>query len=363
MSKSSAESIEKVVDFDLVAKALAKAMCTGDIVNFRSLFAAFSPARQTSGEVLESEKYAYLLPDQELQSDGRYGAALEAVRSEATWAHIQTELAAERPAQLPSDLVLILADSAVREKKFTVAAQAYELLRVRNKMQEEFLKQAHAALDAGDIEKGVRGYLIAAGLSYDYAAFPEPLPVVPNYQTKALMLHGIYPSRPEDCVSLRDEESHLNVALDYLVHDEEIAGRLRSYSLEARLEILKELVQQIDPEWDAFVGRFNEACGLVQSLGERFRRDAAPHTETLQEEIEDQQSTDPRQIMSALLGREIENGEWWQYLKELGYQHPASVLFIARQLVGDDEIIVPRLLTDSSVPRTLGLVAPSAGHV
>ena len=64
--------------------------------------------------------------------------------------------------------------------------------------------------------------------------------------------------------------------------------------------------------------------------------------------------------MAALLGREIENGEWWQYLKELGYEHPAGVLFIARQVVGDTEILMPRLLADSRVPRALGLATPNA---
>ena len=51
-------------------------------------------------------------------------------------------------------------------------------------------------------------------------------------------------------------------------------------------------------------------------------------------EIREQQSKDPRLISAHLLGRKIENGEWWQYMKELAYEHPAAILFVARQVVG-----------------------------
>ncbi len=355
MAKQTDNLIEKPVDMDLAAEAIAKAICDGDIVNFNMLFAAFSPVRTSSTETLDNEKYSYLLPDDAKQSSETFKTALAAVRDVMTWAHIRSELEARRPAQLPSDLILMLADNAVREKKYSVAAQAYELLRIRHKMVEEFLKQADAALDSDDIPTGVRGYIIAIGLSYDYAAFPEPLPGVSNYQTKALMLHGVYPTRPEDCVALQAEETHLNTALELLLADEEISARLKVYPIEKRLKFLTELVSRLDPNWDSFRGRFAEACLLTQSFGERLKRIAEPHAETLEEEIEEQQGPDPREIMTTLLGREIEDGEWWQYLKQLGYEHPAAVLFIARQLVGETEILMPRILSGSSVPSALGL--------
>lgn len=367
MAKQTDSPVEKRVDLDLAAEAFAKTVCDGDIVNFRTLFAAFSPVRTSSTESLENEKYAYLLPDEAQRSTEAFAAALNAVRDDDTWAHIQTELQAQRPAQLPSTLLLMLADNAVREEKYSVAAQAYELLRIRRKMLEEFLVQADAALNSDDIATGVRGYLIAVGLSYDYAAFPDPLPGVLNYQTKALMLHGVYPTQPEDCVALQAEETHINTALELLLADEEISARLQAYSKEKRLEFLKELVFRLDPDWESFCGRFEEACRLTQSFGERLKRIAEPHTETLEEEIEEQQGPDPREIMTTLLGREIENGEWWQYLKQLGYQHPAAVLFIARQVVGETEILMPRILAGSSVPSALGLagadvqVSPPSG--
>ena len=359
MSKRSANTVEKSVDMDLVAQALAKAICDGDLVNFQALFAAFSPARQISMEELEADKYAYLLPSDADRSKAEFAIALDAVREDATWTHIQAELEAKRPVQLHSGLLMVLADNAVREGKYSVAAQAYELLRIRHKMMDEFLKQADAALEAGDVSRGVRGYLVAIGLSYDYAAFPEPLPAVPNYQANALMLHGVYPTRPEDCVSLQEAENHVSTALHFLLPDEAISARLRDYPLGLRLEFLNTLVRHLDPEWDVFRARYAEACELTHSFGERLKHIAEPHSETLEEEIEEQQGPDPLEIMVALLGRKIENGEWWQYLKELGYEHPAGVLFIARQVVGDTEILMPRLLADSPVPRALGLATPN----
>ncbi len=360
MSKRSANAVEKSVDMDLVAQALATAICDGDLVNFQALFAAYSPARQTSMEELEADKYTYLLPDDAQRSKAEFAAALDAVREETTWSHVQTELEANRPAQLHSGLLMMLADNAVREGKYSVAAQAYELLRIRHKMMDEFLRQADAALEAGDVSRGVRGYLVAVGLSYDYAAFPEPLPAVANYQAKALMLHGVYPTRPEDCIALQEAETHVSTALHFLLPDEAISARLREYPLDVRLKFLNTLVLHLDSEWDAFTVRYAEACELTRSFGERLKRTAEPHSETLEEEIEEQQGPDPREIMVVLLGREIENGEWWQYLKELGYEHPAGVLFIARQVVGDTEILLPRMLADSPVPRALGLAAPKA---
>lgn len=362
MARKSAKVEQKAVNTDMIANALAKTVCEGDIVNFRLLFLAFSPARTSNSEDFETEKYRYLVAGADEMETSSYQEALTAVREDETWSHILGELDANRPAQLPSSLLLLLADNAVRRGKYSAAAQAYELLRIRRKMQDEFLAQADAALDAGDIAVGVRGYLIGVGLSYDYAAFPEPLPFVPDYQTKALMLHGTYPTRSEDCVSLQEPNTHANTALRFLLQDEEVSSRLHARPLEVRLKFLKALVEMSDPQWPEFVVRFEEACELTQSFSDQLKRLAEPHQETLEEEIEEQQAADPRKIMSALLGREIEDGAWWQYIKEIGYAHPAGALFVARQLIGDQEILMPRLLADSPVAAALGLRIPQAGR-
>lgn len=352
----------KKVDEGLLAGALAKAICDGDIVNFRLLFAPFSPGRVESTEAFESEKYAYLLPDEETQSTARYRKALEAVQRSETWRHIEKELGAQRPPRLPWELVLELADNAVREGKFTSAAQAYELLRVRRRTQEEFYVHADAALDADDVALAVRGYRIATGLAYDYAAFPEPLPQTTNYQTKALMLHGKYPTRPEDCIALQDVETHVTTALEYLLNDSEAAARLQSRPMETRLAVLQELVRQIDPAWEDFVDRYKEACALVVEFGERLRKtseDAGAASSDVREEVAEQMGDDPMAVTQLLLGREIEGGEWWQYLKEIAYEHPAGILFIARQAIGDQEILVPRLRGGSPVADRVGIQAPA----
>lgn len=354
MARAAAKE-EKIVDMDLTAKAIAKAVADGDIVNFKALFGAISPIRQWTTEMLESEKYSYFRPDAEQESNQIFKDAHRLVKEMFTWKFITQELEAHRPAQLPSELLLPLADNAIRESRFTSAAQAYELLRIRRKMQAAFFEEADRALAADDIPRAVQGYRVAIGLAYDYAAFPEPLPKVANYQTGALLVHGRYPRSPEDCIAVQPEEAHTNIALGFLLGDDEATARLTEPPLDKRLTFLKELVLRIDPQWDTFVERYKKACSLVTEFAERMSHQSA----TLADEIEEQQGHNPEEIMETLLGRKIENGVWWQYLKDLAYEHPAGVLFIARQRFGEHEVLMPRLLEGSSVPAKLGLTQDS----
>ena len=356
-SKKLAEAA-KAVDFEQVIDALAKAVCEGDIVNFRVLFSPFSPARESSTESFDMPKYAYLLPDDETVSERRFAAARALVKRPQTVSEIRRELEANRPPQLPWELVLELGDNAVRLRKYSSAAQAYELLRVRARMQREFLDQADAALDAGDVRRGVVGYIIGTGLGYDYAAFPEPLPMTPDFQTRAFMLHAEYPAKPEDCIGLREPKALLQTALSYLLLDPEAAARLDTRPMEMRLEFLKELVRERDPEWDAFLERFCEANAAAQDLAERLRQIHA--ASALAEEINAHMASadelnDAARIPALLLGYGLEDGEWWQYLKELVHKHPAAALVVARQALGDFEILVPRYAADSPVAQALGL--------
>jgi hypothetical protein len=146
--------------------------------------------------------------------------------------------------------------------------------------------------------------------------------------------------------------------------DVEASARLEERPLSMRLEFLKELVRQQDPEWKAFVARYREAVVLVQQFGERLLQAGRNgKAGTLAEEIEAQRRDDPRRIPQHLLGRAIEDGEWWQYLKDLAYTHPAAALFVARQAIGDLEILVPRCAADSPAAQALGLVDGTAGSL
>lgn len=366
MTAKRAEPVPKTVDLDRVADALANAVAMGDMVNLRLLFAPFSPARQKSCEDLDTEKYAYLLPKDEIRSSERFSSALKEVKKPEVWAHIEHELGHNRAPQLPAGLVVMLGDNAVREGKFSMAAQAYEVLRIRRRMQSEFFDAGDAALAHDAVAPAVTAYLIATGLAYDYAAFPEPLPKVPNHQTSALMLHGQYPTRPEDCICLLDEESHTNAALNFLLDDADAMGRLQAISLEKRITFLKELIARQDPCWHDFSLRYREACSETEVLGERLLRQSEEGengSESLADEIEEQLAEDPRAISAGLLGRRIENGEWWQYLKELACTHPAAILFVARQIIGEHEVLIPRLRSGSALPEALGLMREGgAGH-
>ena len=62
----------------------------------------------------------------------------------------------------------------------------------------------------------------------------------------------------------------------------------------------------------------------------------------------------------ALRGRVIDDGEWWQYLKELAFLHPAGILFVSRQFIGEREIIVPLYREGCPVVHALGLLPGTA---
>lgn len=357
MAKRAANNgVEQGVDTDLVPKAFAKAVCDGDFVNFRFLFAPFSPARPSSPEHFGMAKYHYLLPDDALRNDNVFKDALDAVESPETWQHIEGELLANRPAQMPSELLLQLADNAVCTAKYEYAAQTYELLRIRKRMKAGFLDEGDKALDADDVTKAVKAYIIATGLSYDYAAFPEPLPQVPDFQTRALVLHADFPRRPEECIGNFETDHFLNVALSYLLYDGQAAGRLTDRPTQQRVAFLQELVRQRDPEWEEFAARYNKALAMRDALAAQLRKSAeAGDASRLLQEIEAQQSDDPAAIQAHLLDREIPGGEWWQYIKELAYEHPASVLFVARRVVGDQELLLPEVRRTSPVVSALAL--------
>lgn len=333
---------------------LAYAVAEGDLVNFRFCFIAYSPLREVSSEDIHNPRYGYLLPQDE--NNDRYTRALSLVQNPEIQEHVKSQLITPGAMQLPWEPLLMLADNAVALGKYTTAAQAYEQLRIREKMRTLFIEQADAALDQGNIERGVLGYRIASGLTYDYSAFPEPLPAAPTYASKALVLHSVYPQKVEDCVALLPQDQHIRVALEYLLLDSTLAARLEEKPLDLKIKFLAMLVSQIDPEWSAFVDKFKATCALVQeSEGKLQRGDAEKDDEVSTAEY----ALDPKRIPETLLGREIPGGDWWQYLKELAYKHPASALFLTRQMVSQDlEIVMPRLLHGSAVVEALDLKVP-----
>jgi hypothetical protein len=231
------------------------------------------------------------------------------------------------------------------------------LLRIRERMRAMLLDHSDAFLDKGELKRAAGGYRAAAGLEYDYSAYPEPLPSVPDYAKRALVLHADYPQRPEDCVSLGETPRFVQSALSYLLLSGELAERLADRPLETKVALAVELVRRIDPDWDAFAERYRKAAAMTAAVADRFRAasERGRRAESLSEIIAEEFGDDPSAIPAALLGRSIENGQWWQYVKELAVTHPAGALFVARQDVNDHEIIVPRRRGDDPLSKALGL--------
>lgn len=357
MAPKSKPSAAKRVDPSMLRSAFAAAVAAGDMVNFRFLFGSFSPGRPDSSERFEDARYACLQPAPELQRDPSFALAAGLLDSQPVRDHMARELAAKRPAQLPWELVLMLADNAVRLGKYTSAAQAYETLRIRRRMQELFYGEGKSGLAARNLEIAVRGFRIAAALDYDYAAFPEPLPKVPDYQKRALIVHGRYPAKPEDLLPLMPESDHVNALIGFLLNDSVAAAWLSEMALELRISFAAELVRQIDPQWDSFVERYGQACTLTRTIGEALlQRDRKARGGGLEVEIAEQQIGSPSEVMARMLGTEIEGGDWWEYLKEIAYRHPAGIFFMTRQLVGDREVLLPRYRANSLLGAALGVV-------
>ena len=346
-------------DPSVIAEAIAKAVVDGDVVNFRQIFGGLSPARPDTVETLADPKYSYLLPSSTQKQTPDFQTALRAVRSPDTWKHIEGELAAKRPPQLPSELLLSLGDHAVAQGKYTSAAQAYEVLRVRKDIQSRFFEAGRAALGERDATRSVAAYLIGLGLGYDYAAFPEPMPMVPEFPRRALILHAEAPRRPEDVIPFREPEVFLRLAIEYLLGEPDHADEICEAPMETRVAFFAELVRQRDPEWDAFVKRFAEAAALEKEWNDRLREMMAgdQNLRMYSQDIAEQLGEDPRRVPEILLGRAIPNGEWWQYLKELAYQHPPAALFVSRRMLGRVEFIAPRLRLDNPALAPIGLDA------
>ncbi len=350
-------------DPKITAEALARAVAEGDIVSFRMVFAPFSPARDYTAEDFMAGKYRQLLVDDELRSAPDFVKALEAINENGVWEHIQAELKASRPPCLPSGPLMALADNAVRLGKYTAAAQAYEVLRIRERIQSEFADEADRLLEAGEIDRAVKGYFIAAGLNYDYAGFPDPLPLGNDYPTRALMLHGEYPRNPLDCVAALPPDRFAGAAFEYLLNDLDLVKRLLNHPLEKQLAFFYALIQRCDPNWDAFAKRFREACSQLEPFAAALAVGANNGQLSLRNELDAEQAGDPWVLPITLLGRELDDPQWWQYLKELAIKHPAAPLFVARQLMGEVEVFVPRLPAESPIPGALGLPAETSAVV
>ncbi|NLN92644.1 MAG: hypothetical protein GX130_04940 [Candidatus Hydrogenedens sp.] len=349
---------EKVIDDALLDRCLAAAIATGDIVNLRFLFMPASPFRPDSSEDISQSKYAYLLPKEE---KGEMDEALQLVRQPEISRLVRAQLAKKGPPQLPWELLQSLADQALKCGKYTAASQAYELLRTRRRMQEIFLDQADAALDGAAFYEAAQGYTIASGLQYDYAAFPEALPAVLNYQEKALSLHRAYPPTTEE--SETDDSALCRSILQFLMQGAEFLQRLEGRDGEVLVQFTAQVIRCLDPQWEHFVSAFHESLAIIkayETLFTRINSYTQEALEVLMEEIfTDEQKEELRRIAPLFAPGAPEGEEWWLTMRTLAYHHPGSVLFVRRQrLSATEEILIPECPRDSQLARLLNLVDP-----
>lgn len=355
---NSSETVEQEYGA-LLDECLANAVAEGDIVNFRLLFMPASPFREDSPEDASTSKYDYLFPSK--TDVPRYQKALSLVRQEDISRFVREQLDRKGPPKLPWQLVLALGDNAARLGKYTAAAQAYELLRVRRRIQDIVLDKADEKLSRGEITAAVRGYIVALGLQYDYSAFPEPLPAVPDYQERAPALHGTYPAASEQTLSLQDDAVLCKVALNYLLPYAEFSGRMEQFSPETKVKFTATLIREMDYDWNTFAEAFRKAAQLTAKhllLFEKLNTYKPEIIELLAEEpLDPEMLPELRGIPFLLSQAEGERREWWHHIKVMAYHHPGAALFVSRQrLSATEEIVVPRVQPDSVLARELGLI-------
>ena len=253
-----------------------------------------------------------------------------------------------------------LADNAVLLGKYTAASQAYELLRIRRRMQEMLLDKADNLLRENKIEAGVQGYVFANGLDYDYAAFPEPLPAVPNFQERALRLHGVYQHGSKNLLALQEDGVILTAALNYLLANPELSQRVNDLPDENKMKFVVLLVRYMDETWDVFAERYRQAAQIVahhKALIDKINTYSPEALDLLFEQLLDsEQMAELKEVPSILLGNAEVDGEWWQCIKTLSYHHPAAALFVSRQrLSSKEEVIIPTYNPGSVLARKLNL--------
>lgn len=346
-------------DYDaLLDESLAWAVAAGDIVNFRLLFLPASPFREESPEDASSPKYDYLFTDTEKSPE--YREALALVHTPEIRAYVREQLQRKGPPRLPWRLVMALGDNALRLGKYTAAAQAYELLRIRRRIQELALDKADERLKQGDLDAAVRGYSIALGLQYDYGAFPEPLPAVPDYHERAPAMHATYPVTLEQAPAWQEDSALCKAAVHYLLPYTEFSGHFETVEPDTLRAFTAALIRSLDQDWEAFAAAFRAAMKYAAAHEELFNKlnsYSADALDILSEELVAPALLEElRQIPALLAGAPGKNHEWWHYIKVMAYQHPGAALFVSRQrLSAKEEIIIPRVRKDSLLVRELGL--------
>lgn len=349
----------KYTDYDaLLGAALANAIAEGDYVNFRLIFAPASPFRLDSPEDATTPKYQYLFPENE--NSPRYQAAVRLVQSPPIKRYVKEQLQRSGPPRLPWQLLLALADNALCLGKFTLASQAYELLRIRRRMQDLFLEEADERLRADNLSGAVKGYLIGLGLQFDYGAFPEPLPAVPDYQERAPGLHTVYTGVTEDALGMQEDVSLCKSILGYLMPFPEFKERVQKFLPDQLIPFTAALIRGMDPNWDTFATDFRKTMHVASRYTPLFTQINSYSLEALEvlaeELVQDKELEELRHLSETLTGLSGGLYEWWRYISALAYAHPAAPFFVVRQRISaHKEIIVPCCRQDSTLSHLLGL--------
>jgi hypothetical protein len=258
---------------------------------------------------------AYLMPGEEEAASDRFRAATELVES-CRW---------EGDA-VPATILEETAKEAIACGKFAYAEDAYRLLGIKKEMVALYAQTAEQFLRNGKPKHAAISLFVAASIDD---------PIGPHYQYLGPELHAECRTRPQQCVTALSADPLLDAAIRFLLPHEQFVDRIESL---IKPEHKKQIVGALAASRDL------DLPGLVSNL-----RAAVAELSRVENGTPD----DYGSIMPALLGRAIESGEAWQYLKDFCFEHPLGALCVCIKIVRYTPVLVPVIRDGASIVELL----------
>ncbi|MBI4830708.1 MAG: hypothetical protein HY801_03970 [Candidatus Lindowbacteria bacterium] len=171
----------------------------------------------------------------------------------------------------------------------------------------------------GKPKQAAMAFLVAASIDQ---------PIGPHYQYLGPELHSRCPIEPKQCVTELQIETLVDEGIRFLLGHDTLAQRhLAQADAGQRRHMLGALAAYRDTD-------LSEAVKNLRASVAALLR------------IENGKPDDYSAIGSVLLGRTTSSGQYWQYLKELCFEHPIASLCVCLRPIRNSIALVPAIRDD-----------------
>lgn len=277
---------------------------------------------------------------------------------------------------LSDQILMQIAQNALRFKKFSFASKAYDELGKKEQVISDYIKEGDSLLGEDKIQQAVENYLITTKLAYDYKQTFGP-----NFQQRGLQLHADCISHPTNCITAStDIQTITDEGIEYLLNNHQIAEKLRQQPLPVKKSLLKVLAQLQDSNYPAFVENYKAAVQKLKETTQDYEEGKISddfRTEEVQEAEEQHKSGGLSDeglemikqkkllednwgkvldVQQTLLGRAIAEDNFLQYIRELLWEHPVSALVVCIKYEHQPRpVVIPAMQDSTSLMGLLGL--------